>query len=235
MSNISVDTITYKQLAKMFDHAILKPEHTAKDVEEGCRLAREYDAMSVCVKPCDVKQASELLKGSDVLVGTVISFPHGNSPTAGKVAEALQTVEDGAVELDIVINIGHLKSGKYDECQNEIKTIIDACKQKNPKVIFKIIFENAYLTKEEIVKACQISVAAGAEFVKTSTGFASSGATFEDCELMRANVPDNVQVKASGGIKSLDQVITFMQKGVTRCGSSSTDKILDEFKKRRNM
>ncbi|KAI8144100.1 deoxyribose-phosphate aldolase [Fennellomyces sp. T-0311] len=232
MTKIDVATLTYSQLAKVFDHAILKPEQTTKDVEEGCKLALEYDAKSVCVKPCDVKQAVELLKGSSVLVGTVISFPHGNAPTTAKVAEALQTVEDGAIELDVVINIGHLKSGKYEECQKELEAIIKTCKAKQPEVIFKIIFENAYLTKDEIVQACKIAEAAGAEFVKTSTGFASSGATYDDIELMRASVSDHIEVKASGGIKTLDQVLTFLQKGATRCGSSSTDKILEEFKKR---
>ncbi|KAG0165271.1 hypothetical protein DFQ28_009705 [Apophysomyces sp. BC1034] len=235
MSSITVDTLTYKQLAKVFDHAVLKPEQTTQDVEDVCKLAREYDFKSVCAKPCDVKQTSELLKGSDVLVATVISFPHGNSPSSAKLAEALQAVEDGADELDVVINIGHLKSGKHDECEQELRTIIEAGKKKNPNVIFKIIFENAYLTKEEIVAACKISVAAGAEFVKTSTGFASSGATYEDVELMRASVPDNIEVKASGGVKTLDQVVAFLQKGATRCGSSSSHQILDEFKKRRNL
>lgn len=165
---INVDTITYTQLAKVFDHAILKPDHTPKDVEAGCKVALECDAKSVCVKPCDVKQAAEILKGSNVLVGTVISFPHGNSPTSAKVAEALQTVEDGAVELDVVINVGHLKAGRYDECQKELESVIRACKEKRPDIIFKIIFENAYLTKEEIVQACKLSEAAGAEFVKVS-------------------------------------------------------------------
>ncbi|KAI9497315.1 deoxyribose-phosphate aldolase [Zychaea mexicana] len=232
MTKINVETLTYTQLAKVFDHAILKPEQTTKDVEQGCKLAIKYDAKSVCVKPCDVKQAADILKGSSVLVGTVISFPHGNSPTTAKVAEALQAVEDGAIELDVVINIGHLKSGLYDECQKELEAIIKTCKAKRSDVIFKIIFENAYLSKDEIVQACKIAEAAGAEFVKTSTGFASSGATYDDIELMRASVSDHIQVKASGGIKSLDQVITFLQKGATRCGSSSTDKILEEFKQK---
>ncbi|CAO3594013.1 unnamed protein product [Absidia cylindrospora] len=224
-------SLTYEQLAKVFDHAILKPEQTTKDVIIGCELAKKYDAKSVCVKPCDVKQASDLLAGSRVLVGTVISFPHGNSPTSAKVAEALQTVADGAIELNVVINI--VRSSP--SMSNEIKTVINACHAKNPNVIFKIIFENAYLTKDEIVQACQLSVAAGAHFVKTSTGFASSGATLEDIALMRASVPDHIEVKASGGIKTLDQVVDLMNKGATRCGSSTTDKILDEFKQRRGL
>lgn len=170
MTKIDTKNITYDQLAKVFDHAILKPEQTTKDVEAGCLLAKEYNVKSVCVKPCDVKQAAEILQGSDVLVGTVISFPHGNSPTSAKVAEALQAVQDGAIELDVVINIGHLKSGRHEECEQELKIIISKCKAENPNVIFKIIFENAYLTKEEIVTACRISQAAGAEFVKVREG-----------------------------------------------------------------
>ncbi|KAI9024946.1 deoxyribose-phosphate aldolase [Phycomyces nitens] len=235
MSGITLETVTYEQVAKMFDHAILKPEQTTLDVIEGCRLAAEYDVKSVCVKSCDVKQASSLLKGTNVLVGTVISFPHGNATTSAKIAEAVQAVRDGAIELDVVINIGHLKSGLIEECEKEITAVIEASKAENENVVFKIIFENAYLTKDEIVAACKLSVAAGADFVKTSTGFASSGATYDDIELMRASVPDNIEVKASGGIKNLDQVITFMQKGATRCGSSSSGQILDEFKKRRGL
>ncbi|CAO3692448.1 unnamed protein product [Umbelopsis ramanniana] len=227
--------LTYQQLAKVFDHAILKPEQTKDDVVAGCELAKKYDVKSVCVKPCDVKQAAELLAGSDVLVGTVISFPHGNSPTSAKVAESLQAVEDGAIELDVVINIGHLKSGSHDEVEQELREIITKSKAKNPKVIFKIIFENAYLTKEEIVAACQISERAGAEFVKTSTGFAKSGHTIEDLKLMRANVSDHIEVKASGGIKTLDQVIAILNTGATRCGSSSTDQILEEYKQSKGL
>jgi deoxyribose-phosphate aldolase len=232
---ISIETLSYLQLAKVFDHAILKPEQTKDDVVIGCELAKKYNVKSVCVKPCDVKQASELLAGSDVLVGTVISFPHGNSPTSAKVAESLQAIEDGAIELDVVINIGHLKSGSHDEVEKELREVITKSKAKNPKVIFKIIFENAYLTKEEIVAACKISESAGAEFVKTSTGFAKSGHTIEDLKLMRQNVSDHIEVKASGGIKTLDQVVAILNTGTTRCGSSSTDQILEEFKKAKGL
>lgn len=168
MTRINPQTITYSQLAGVFDHAILKPEQTPEDVEQGCRLALKYEAKSVCVKPCDVRQAAEILKGSSVLVGTVISFPHGNSPAAVKLTEALHAVEDGAIELDVVMNIGHFKSGQYDACTDELKQIITACKAKNPAVVFKIIFETAYLTKDEIVQACKITEAAGAEFVKVT-------------------------------------------------------------------
>ncbi|CAO3673005.1 unnamed protein product [Umbelopsis vinacea] len=209
---VSVHELTYQQLAKVFDHAILKPEQTKADVVSGCELAKKYDVKSVCVKPCDVKQASELLAGSQVLVGTVISFPHGNSPTSAKVAESLQAVEDGAIELNVVLNIGHLKSGSHDEIENELRN-------------------HNQEQGQESKAACKISERAGAEFVKTSTGFAKSGHTIEDLKLMRENVSSHIEVKASGGIKTLDQVIAILNTGATRCGSSSTDQILDEYKR----
>lgn len=231
MTLIIAETLTPQKLGKVFDHAILRPDQTTDDVIRGCAIAKEYDLASVCVKPCDVAQASELLKGTDVLVGTVISFPHGNSSTEAKITESLQAIEDGAVELDVVINIGHLRSGKYKEVEQELKDIVKMSKIKLSEVIIKVIFETAYLTKEEIVKACEISVAAGADFVKTSTGFAPVGATFENIQLMRNSVPKNVEVKASGGIKNLEQVLKYLELGATRIGSSSSDQIVEEFKR----
>lgn len=225
------ETLTTEKLAKVFDHAILRPDQTTEDVIKGCELAKKYNLASVCVKPCDVAQASELLQGTDVMVGTVISFPHGNSSTAGKVAESLQAIQDGAIELDVVLNIGHLKSGLYSQVESELSEIITKSKAVKSEVSFKIIFETAYLTNEEIVKACEISQKAGAHFVKTSTGFASAGATYEHIELMRANVPQEMEVKASGGIKTLEQVLKFLELGSTRIGSSSSDQIVDAFKK----
>jgi deoxyribose-phosphate aldolase len=230
MPKISVETLTCEQLANVFDHAILKPDQTTEDVIKGCETAKAYNLCSVCVKPCDVKQAYDILKDTSVMVGTVISFPHGNSTTSAKVAESLQAIEDGAIELDVVLNIGHLRSGLYDEVQNELTEIIKQSKQKNKNVIFKIIFENAYLSDAEIVKACEISVAAGSDFVKTSTGFAHAGATEHHIKLMRKSVPDHIEVKASGGIKTLEHVTTFLRLGATRIGSSSSDQIIEEFK-----
>ncbi|KAI7907374.1 deoxyribose-phosphate aldolase [Cokeromyces recurvatus] len=231
MTLIITETLTAEKLGKVFDHAILRPDQTTEDVVKGCEIAKEYDLASVCVKPCDVKQASELLQGTNVMVGTVISFPHGNSTTEAKIAESLQAIEDGALELDVVINIGHLKSRLYDQVGQELKDIVKMAKTKLPNVIIKVIFENAYLTKEEIVKACELTCASGAEFVKTSTGFASSGATYEDIKLMRDSVPASMEVKASGGIKTLEQVLKYLELGATRIGSSSSDKIIEEFKK----
>ncbi|KAI8983808.1 deoxyribose-phosphate aldolase [Pilobolus umbonatus] len=226
-------SLTVDKLAKYFDHAILRPDQTLKDVEEGCRIASEYDMASVCVKPCDVKQASELLIHTSVMVGTVISFPHGNSTAEVKTAECLKAIEDGAVELDVVINVGHLRSGLYKQLELELKMMIEQSKQKNPDVCFKIILETAYLNKEEIIIACEIATKAGAHFVKTSTGFASMGATCDNIKLMKSHVPSSMEVKASGGIKSLDQVLQLIESGATRIGSSSSDKIIEEFKERR--
>ena len=231
MTLIITEALTTEKLAKVFDHAILRPDQTTEDVIKGCEVAKEYNLASVCVKPCDVLQASELLKDTEVMVGTVISFPHGNSSTAAKVAESLQALEDGAVELDIVLNIGHLRSGLFDKVEAELSEIIKASKEKYPQVSTKIIFETAYLNKEEIIKACQISKAAGAHFVKTSTGFASAGATYENIEIMRGSTPNDMEVKASGGIKTLEQVLKFLELGCTRIGSSSSGEIVDEFKK----
>ena len=186
MIQLSSKTITLQQLAKTIDHSLLRPELTEADVIAGCELAKKYDVASVCVKPCHVRLAARLLDGSDVKVGTVISFPHGNSTTAIKVAEARQALSDGAVELDMVINIGELRSGHEDYVQNEIKAVVDVAHPAG--AIVKVIFENAYLTDEQKVAACRLSERAGADFVKTSTGFAPTGATLEDIRLMRRSV-----------------------------------------------
>lgn len=222
-------TITLEQLAKVIDHSLLRPELTDQDVIAGCELAKKYHVASVCVKPADVQLAVSLLKDTDVEVGTVIGFPHGNSVTAIKVAEAKHALADGATELDMVINIGAMRSGKYDYVRDEIKAICDIAKGK---ALVKVIFENAYLTDEEKVKACKLSEEAGADFVKTSTGFAPSGATLADVRLMRASVSEKVQVKSAGGVRTLDALLEMIDAGVTRSGATTTATILDEFKQR---
>src|SRR5512146_1407131 len=179
MIQYSSKTITYEQLAKVIDHSLLKPELTEADVIAGCQLAASYHVASVCVKPADVALAARLLQGSDVAVGTVIGFPHGNSTTAVKVFEARDALANGAVELDMVINIGALRSGKYDYVRDEIHAVVEAARGK---ALVKVILENAYLTDEQKVAACQLAEAAGADFVKTSTGFAPTGATIEDVQ-----------------------------------------------------
>lgn len=230
MHVLSSKTITYGQLAKVIDHSLLKPELTEQDVMDGCKLAAKYNTATVCVKPCHVRIAAKILKGSDVKVSTVVGFPHGSNLTAVKVAEANAAIDDGAVELDMVLNIGQLRSGKTDYVQADIQAVCDAAHARGAKV--KVILENAYLTDEQKVLACKLAEAAGADWVKTSTGFAPSGATLEDLRLMRATVSDKVQVKAAGGVRTLDALLAVIDAGVTRCGATATAVILDEFEKR---
>jgi deoxyribose-phosphate aldolase len=219
---------TLRQVAKTIDHALLRPDMTRDEVRKGCEVALKYDVASVCCKPADVAFCAEILKGSDVHVGTVVGFPHGNSTTATKVFETKQVVADGATEIDVVINIGWLKSGMFDEVRDEIAAVVAAASGNQVKVIL----ENAYLTKDEIVKACQLCEAAGADYVKTSTGFAPTGAVLEDVKLMRASVSPKVEVKSAGGVKTLDALLAFMEAGVKRSGASGTAAMLDEFKER---
>ena len=223
-------TITYAQLAKVIDHSLLRPELTEQDVIDGCTLAAKYHTATVCVKPCHVKLAARLLKGTDVLVSTVVGFPHGGNLTTIKVAEAQAAMNDGAVELDMVLNIGQLRSGKLNEVQADIKAVCEAAHARGAKV--KVIFENAYLNDEQKIQACKLCEAAGADWVKTSTGFAPSGATLEDLRLMRANVSEKVQVKAAGGVRTLDGLLAVIDTGATRCGATATATILDDFEKR---
>ena len=226
---LSSQTITYEQLAKVIDHSLLRPELTEADVLAGCALAAHYHVATVCVKPCDVKLAKEALRGSDVLVSTVVGFPHGSNLTSIKVAEAQQAMDDGAVELDMVLNIGQLRSGKHDFVREDIKAVCEAAHARGAKV--KVIFENTYLTNQEKIIACRLSEAAGADWVKTSTGFASGGATLDDLRLMRASVSENVQVKAAGGVRTLAALLDVIDAGATRSGATATATILDDFKK----
>jgi len=229
MHVLNSKTISYEQLAKTIDHSLLKPEMTEAEVIAGCELARAYHVASVCVKPCHVALATKLLKGCDVAVGTVVGFPHGSSATAIKAAEARQAIADGAVELDMVINIGELRSGHAEYVKDDIRAVVEAA---TGKALVKVILENAYLTNEEKALACRLVEAAGADFVKTSTGFAPSGATFDDLKLMRASVSPRVQVKAAGGVRTLDAILEVIDTGTTRVGATATAAILDEFKKR---
>ena len=220
---------THEQLAKTIDHSLLRPELTEADVVSGCELASPYHAASVCVKPCQVALAAGLLRGSDVAVGTVIGFPHGAHTTATKVFEAQDVLGNGAVELDMVINIGELRAGHADHVQQDSHAVVDAARGK---AIVKVILENAYLDTEQKVLACKLAEAAGADFVKTSTGFAPSGATLDDLRLMRASVSPRVQVKAAGGVRTLDAALDVIEAGATRIGATATAVILDEFARR---
>lgn len=222
-------TITYAQLAKTIDHSLLKPELTTADVRAGCQLAKQYFVASVCVKPCHVTVAAELLRGTTVAVGTVVGFPHGSSTTATKVFEARDAMTNGAVELDMVLNIGALRSGDAAFVEQDIRAVCDAARGL---ALVKVIFENAYLTDAEKIAACQLAERAGVDFVKTSTGFAPTGAKVDDLKLMRANVSPRVQVKAAHGIRTLDALLDAIDAGCTRVGATATAVMLDEFRAR---
>ncbi|MGE5335778.1 MAG: deoxyribose-phosphate aldolase [Nitrososphaerota archaeon] len=227
---VSIASLTYEQVAKTLDHALLRPELTQDEMRVGCEIAREYDVASVCISPASVLLAARILQGSDVQVGTVLGFPHGYSVTSAKVLEARQAISEGATELDMVLNIGWLRSGLDDQVREDIEAVVS---EARGRALVKVILENAYLTDDEKRKGCQIAEAAGADFVKTSTGFASSGATLNDLRLMRAAVSPHIQVKAAGGIRTLDAVIDMLNAGATRIGASATKAILDDFRARK--
>lgn len=226
----SISPLTTAQLAKVIDHSLLRPELTSQDVITGCELAARYHTASVCVKPCHVNLAAEVLAGSDVLVSTVIGFPHGANLTEVKDLEARLALSGGARELDMVMNIGEFRSGHLDYVLSDINTICRTAHGAGAKV--KVILENAYVTKEKIVQACQVAEQAGADWVKTSTGFAPSGADLDDLRLMRASVGPGVQVKAAGGVRTLDMLLAVVAVGCTRCGATATAAMLDEHKQR---
>ncbi len=228
---ISIETLTEREIAKTIDHSLLRPELDDAFVEAGCRLAARYDVASVCVRPADVRRAAAILAGTEVLVGTTIGFPHGSHVTAVKVAEAEQALRDGAAELDMVIQIGALKSGRDADVQADIAAVVAVA--HGAGAIVKVIFENAYLTDDEKIRACRLTEAAGGDFVKTSTGFAPSGATHDDLRLMRAHTSPHIQVKAAGGVRTLDALIDVMRLGVTRIGATATETIIEDFRARK--
>lgn len=216
--------MTKQEFLSMNDHSLLKPQLTREEIMDGLQYAKENHCASVCINPCNLDMAKEVLEGSDVAIGTVIGFPSGAHTTYAKVSEAIDAYARGAVELDMVIDIGALKNGEYDDVYQDIKAVVDA----TPAIV-KVILENAYLTKEEIVKGCQLAEKAGAAFVKTSTGFAPSGATPEDIKLMRETVSEKVHVKAAGGITSRADVEALVAAGADRVGVSRTKAIAAEF------
>jgi deoxyribose-phosphate aldolase len=228
---LSIDGLTERDIAKTIDHSLLRPELDDVFVEDGCRLAAKYDVASVCVRPADVRRAKAILAGTDVAVGTTIGFPHGNHTTEIKVHEAERALADGATELDMVIPIGALKSGRDADVEADIRAVVDVAHASG--AIVKVIFENAYLTDDEKVRACHLTEAAGGDFVKTSTGFAPSGATHDDLRLMRANTSPHVQVKAAGGVRTLDALLDVMELGVTRIGATATETIILDFRARK--
>ena len=223
-------SITPHDIAKMLDHSTLQPFLTEADIRKGCELALKYDCASVCARPCDVPILAEMLAGSDVKVCTVIGFPHGSHETAIKVAEANLALEEGCTELDMVINIGKMIAGDTEYVKNEIKLLADAAHEKG--AILKVILETCYLTDEQKIACCHLAEEAGADFVKTSTGYGSKGCTIDDLKLMRAAVSANVRVKGSGGIRDLDTVLSARAVGASRCGVSATAAIMAEAEKR---
>ena len=228
---LSIDTLTERDIAKTIDHSLLRPELDDAFVEAGCRLAAKYDVASVCVRPADVRRAKALLEGTDVAVGTTIGFPHGNHATEVKVFEARRALADGATELDMVLQIAALKSGRDADVQADIAAVVEVGHAAG--AIVKVIFENAYLTDDEKIRACHLAEAAGADFVKTSTGFAPSGATHDDLRLMRANTSPHVRIKAAGGVRTLDALLAVMELGVTRIGATATESIIEDFRARK--
>lgn len=229
-SPLTVADVTYEQVAKTIDHSLLRPELTIAEVIIGCEVADRYQVASVCARPADVLRCTEVLAGSSVAVGTVVGFPHGSHTTATKVFEAEKALADGAIELDMVINIGWLVSGELRAVEDDIRAVVHTAAGK---AIVKVILENAYLTKEQIVQGCHLVEAAGADYVKTSTGFAPTGAKIEDLILMRASVSEKVKVKAAGGVRTLDQLLEVMSVGVSRSGATRTAEILDDYRWRR--
>ncbi len=230
-----------KELAKMIDHSILHPTMTDEDLRRECEVAKKFDVASVCVKPYAVKQAVELLKGSDVLVGCVIGFPAGNSAIGVKVFETETACNDGAVEIDMVINIGKALGGDWDYIEKEISAVTNTC-HKNGAIV-KVIFETDFVTKEaDIVKLCQICTKVGADYVKTSTGYGFvkqpggdynyKGATIPVLKLMKENIGSNVKLKAAGGVRNLDQLLAVQAAGCSRCGATATAAMIEEAKKR---
>jgi len=221
---------TYKDIAKMIDHSLLNPTLTDKELEQGCRLGLEYECGSVCIMPYYLDRCAEILRGSPVKASTTIGFPHGGHTTTIKAAEARRALDDGAEELDMVVNISKVLSGDWDYVRGDIHAVIDLAHARGQKV--KVIFENCYLKDDQKIRLCEICGELGADWVKTSTGYGSGGATIEDLKLMRAHSPARVQVKAAGGIRDLDKLLEVRALGVTRVGASRTAEILSECKRR---
>jgi len=221
---------TYSQIAKMIDHSLLNPTLTENDLEAGCRLALRYDVASVCIMPYYLRRCADILAGSSVRASTTIGFPHGGHTTAIKVAEAEQALRDGGEELDMVVNISKVLSGDWAYVRADIGAVIGVVHAAGQKV--KVIFENCYLTDAQKIKLCEICGELNADWVKTSTGYGTGGATHEDLKLMRLHSPAHVQVKAAGGVRTLDALLAVRELGVTRCGATRTAEILDECKRR---
>jgi deoxyribose-phosphate aldolase len=222
--------LTYEAIAKRIDHSLLGPTLTDAELEAGCSVALSYGVASVCIKPHGVALAARVLAGSGVAVGTTVGFPHGGHTTAVKVFESERAMDDGATELDVVINIGKALGGDWDAVRSDIAAVTDAAHKR--QAIVKVIFENCYLSPAQIVRLCKICGAVGADYVKTSTGYGSGGATHDDLILMRQTAPAHVKLKAAGGIRTLDSAIAVAELGCDRIGASRTAEILDDLRAR---
>ena len=221
---------TYADLAKMLDHSLLQPTLTDAELEKGCLLARAYDVASVCIKPYGVRLAAGVLAGSTVAVGTTVGFPHGGHVTCVKVAEAEQAINDGARELDMVVNIGKVLGKDWGYVAKDIEAVVEMAHMHHALV--KVIFENCFLADEHKEQLCRICGEVGADFVKTSTGYGDTGATDDDLRLMRRCAQPHVQVKAAGGVRTFDRLLAVRALGVTRVGATATRAILDEARAR---
>jgi deoxyribose-phosphate aldolase len=220
---------TQEQIVALIDHTLLKPEATQADLETCIKTAIEADVKAMCIRPMDVAYSAKALEGSNVLLCTVIGFPHGTVTTATKVAETIEAVKHGAIEVDMVMNLGLFASGEYEQVQDDIAQVVKAAKSTNPKAEVKVILETCLWSEAQVIKACELTEAAGADFVKTSTGFAASGATTDVISIMRKTVGDRLGVKASGGVRTLDALIDMAEAGASRVGASGTPAILLEF------
>lgn len=215
---------TKEQVAKTIDHAVLKPDQTLVDLEANAKMCIENGVFSMCVKPCDIKVAKQLLKNSDVKVSCVLSFPHGADATPVKAFQAKQAIEDGTDEIDMVMNIGRFLSGDYDYVLEDIKAVVEVAHQHN--ILVKVIQESGFLSPEQIAKACELSEKAGADFVKTSTGFGPGGAKPEYIDIMVKTVGKTMQIKPSGGIRDWETAVAFLEQGADRLGIGSTEAVL---------
>ena len=221
---------TYDDIAQMIDHSLLQPTLTDGALQRGCRMAVEYSVASVCIKPYYLKRCAELLSGTTVKPSTTIGFPHGGHATSIKGAEAKLALDGGGQELDMVVNIGKVLSGDWDFVRADIKMVLDATHARGQ--VLKVIFENCYLEDDHKIRLCEFCGELGVDFVKTSTGYGSGGANIADLRLMRNHSPDHVQIKAAGGVRTLDQLLEVRALGVSRVGASRTADMLDECKRR---
>jgi deoxyribose-phosphate aldolase len=225
-----MDLPSYGELAKMIDHSLLKPTMTEDELEAGCLLAVEYDVASVCIMPYYLARAAELLQGSEVLPTTTVGFPHGGQSTRVKQLEAEQALSDGARELDMVVNISQVLSGDFNAVRTDILAVLQPTHARGQKL--KVIFENCYLNESQKIRLCEICGELSVDWVKTSTGFGSSGASLDDLILMRKHSPPHVQLKAAGGVQDLDMLLKIREIGATRSGCSKTADVLGELRRR---